>query len=139
MPENELAKKLGFRMDQRICLLEAPVPSTTLLKEAMPARIQLDEELQPGVRYDLILFWPRSLDGLPELFASLQGCLQPDGALWAVIPKVRFAGARGIHFTWEQMQAAGLTTDLVDNKSATISTEEYGTRFVIRKDRRPRA
>ena len=126
-------------MDQRICLLEAPRTSARLLKEAMPEQIQLDEGLQPGMRYDLILFWLRSLDGLPELFASLQGCLQPDGALWVVIPKVKFASARSIHFNWEQMQAAGLTTDLVDNKTATISVEEYGTRFVIRKDRRPRA
>ena len=126
-------------MDQRICLLEAPLPSAQLLKEAMPEQIQLDVRLQPGVRYDLILFWPRSLDGLPELFASLQGCLNPDGAIWAVIPKVKFAGSRGIHFTWEQLQSAGLTTDLVDNKTATFSAEEYGTRFVIRKDRRARA
>jgi hypothetical protein len=40
---------------------------------------------------------------------------------------------RGIDFSWEAMQAAGLETDLVDNKVASFSEEDYGTRFVIRK------
>ena len=34
------------------------------------------------------------------------------------------------------MQAAALTTDLVDNKNAAFSEQDYATRFVIRKDRR---
>jgi len=41
-----------------------------------------------------------------------------------------------IDFTWEQMQAAGLQTDLVDNKTVTLNEQDYSTRFVIRKDRR---
>jgi hypothetical protein len=38
--------------------------------------------------------------------------------------------------SWEQVQQAALRTDLVDNKIASVSDQEYGTRFVIRKDRR---
>jgi hypothetical protein len=34
------------------------------------------------------------------------------------------------------MQAAALTTDLVDNKIVSLSDEEYATRFVIRRERR---
>jgi hypothetical protein len=34
------------------------------------------------------------------------------------------------------MQAAGLQTDLVDNKVASVTEQDYGTRFVIRKERR---
>ncbi len=34
------------------------------------------------------------------------------------------------------MQAAALTTDLVDNKIVSLTGEDYATRFVIRKERR---
>ena len=53
-----------------------------------------------------------------------------------VIPKKAVARQRGLSLTWEEMQAAALTTDLVDNKNANMTDEEYGTRFVIRKERR---
>ena len=54
------------------------------------------------------------------------------------MPKKKYARQRGIDFTWEELQAAGLQTDLVDNKIASLTEEEYGTRFVIRKERRPK-
>jgi len=38
-----------------------------------------------------------------------------------------------VALSWEEMQAAGLLTDLVDNKIASVTEEDYGTRFVIRK------
>ena len=60
----------------------------------------------------------------------------PDGSLWVVTPKKAFAARHNIAFSWEEMQAAALSTDLVDNKIASISGEEYATRFVIRRERR---
>jgi hypothetical protein len=36
------------------------------------------------------------------------------------------------------MQAAGLQTDLVDNKECSVTPEEYATRWVIRKEHRHR-
>jgi hypothetical protein len=76
------------------------------------------------------------LDGLVEWFAALQGQIAPTGAVWAVMPKKKFAPGRRVSFTWEELQAAGLQTDLVDNKIASITEQDYGTRFVIRKERR---
>jgi hypothetical protein len=53
------------------------------------------------------------------------------------MPKKAFAAGRGVSFSWEEMQAEGLRGDLVDNKVASITATDYGTRFVIRKARRP--
>ena len=78
------------------------------------------------------------VDGLTERFARLARVISVEGAVWAVLPNKRHASQRGISFSWEQMQAAGLRTDLVDNKIVSLSPEEYATRFVIRKDRRAR-
>jgi hypothetical protein len=83
--------------------------------------------------FDVILFWPRQIQGLKETFARLQTKIVPDGSIWAVMPKKKYTSERGVAFTWEEMQAAGLLTDLVDNKIASVTEEDYGTRFVIRK------
>jgi hypothetical protein len=132
---SDLAKKLGIKPGHCVCLLDAPAESAALLREACPPDAQLYNAPFVG-RCDVMLFWPSTLDGLVERFAQLQRRIIPDGAIWAVIPKKPFARVRGIAFTWEAMQSAGLQTDLVDNKIASLSAEEYGTRFVIRKERR---
>jgi hypothetical protein len=130
-----LAKKLGMKPGDQVCLLDAPPEAVQVLLEAEPRGVDFSDSLGE-MRYDLILFWPGSLEGLVERFTGLQRRIHPDGAIWAVMPKKKYALRRGVDFTWEELQAAGLHTDLVDNKVATITEEDYGTRFVIRKDRR---
>jgi hypothetical protein len=130
----DLAKKLGIKPGMVVSLLDAPPEAEAVVRESAGWAV-FSASLGEG-RYDAILFWPRQLDGLAERFAELQRHIVPDGSIWAVIPKQKFAAQRGVHFTWEQMQAAGLQTDLVDNKVASITQQDYGTRFVIRKERR---
>jgi hypothetical protein len=96
----------------------------------------LDTVRRTDSRYDMIFFWPRTLDGLAARFAALEWVMNPDGALWVAMPKQAAAKKRGLTFTWNEMQAAALTTDLVDNKIASLDQEEYATRFVIRRERR---
>jgi len=130
----DLAKKLGLKPGMAVCLLGASPEADQAIRSSAPWAIfhtALDEGL-----YDAILFWPTELESLAQRFARLQHCIFPDGSVWVVIPKQKFAAGRGVHFTWEQMQAAGLQTDLVDNKVASITDQEYGTRFVIRREKR---
>ena len=130
----DLASKLGIKPGMAVCLLEAPPEAEQVIRQAAPWAGISTGLIEP--RYDVILVWPSELDGLAEYFAMLQGRIHPDGAIWAVMPKVKYAAGRGVHFNWEQMQAAGLQTDLVDNKVASITDQDYGTRFVIRKEHR---
>ncbi|MGH2516039.1 MAG: hypothetical protein ACRDHP_10335 [Ktedonobacterales bacterium] len=136
----DLTRKLGIAPGQTLCLLDPPAASETLLRSVCPPEVTLALPLAPpqtaSDRYDAVFFWPTALAGLPERFAALQRAIVPAGAVWAVMPNKRTAPQRGISFTWEVMQAAALTTDLVDNKIVSLSGEEYATRFVIRKERR---
>jgi hypothetical protein len=134
---SDLAKKLGIQPGYNVCLLSPPAGTADLLRDACPFDVTFDERLGEK-RYQVILIWPSRLEGMVEELAALQFKIMPDGAIWVVIPKKKFAPKRGVTFTWEEMQAAGLQTDLVDNKVATVSEEDYGTRFVIRKERRRR-
>lgn len=130
----DLATKLGIKPGYKVALLDASAELRATLEQACPAA-EFYNSLSEAP-YELILFWPSQLAGLTDTFAQLQRQIVPNGAVWAVIPRQRIARVRGITFSWEEMQAAGLQTDLVDNKGASISDEEYATRFVIRKDRR---
>jgi len=129
-----LLQKLGIRTGQRICLLEA-TPATAALLRATCSEAEFDEALAQD-RYDLIFLWPRTLDGFAARLMKMQRAIAPNGAIWVVIPKRASARKCGLDFTWEEMQAAALTTDLVDNKIASLTNEEYATRFVIRRERR---
>ncbi len=130
----ELAKKLGIQTHMNIYLEGAPSEVECALRNAVPDAVFTTSMENPP--YHVILFWPTQLEGLEYRFADLQRRIHPEGAIWAVMPKKKFAQGRGVDFSWEQMQAAGLVTDLVDNKVASISGQDYGTRFVIRKERR---
>jgi hypothetical protein len=131
----DLARKLGIQSGHVVCLLNAPPEAAALLRQECPEQVSFSDTLEHGP-YNTILFWPTQLAGLSDRFAQLQRHIVPDGAIWAVIPKKPFARVRGIDFGWSDVQGAALQTDLVDNKIATLSVEEYATRFVIRKDRR---
>jgi hypothetical protein len=132
-----LARKLGIVPGLTILLLDAPAPSATLLRDACPPGVTVADADDGEARYDLIFLWPQAAAGLAEQFAALQWRIVPDGAIWAMLLKKPIARMRGVTLTWEAMQAAALQTDLVDNKIASFSDEEYGTRFVIRRERRP--
>jgi len=131
-----LTTKLGLRPEQTVRLLEGHGEAFDLLTAALPDGVELLYGEGDSPRCDQLFFWPRSLAGLAERFAALERCLVPDGSLWVIMPKKAFAARHNIAFTWEEMQAAALSTDLVDNKIASISDEEYATRFVIRRERR---
>ena len=135
---SEVARKLGIQGGHRVCLLNAPSETNALLRQECPPEVAFSETLGE-MPHHLILFWPLHKEGLSEWFAQLQQHIVPSGAVWAVLPKKSYAKARGINIklSWREMQEAALQTDLVDNKDASLSDEEYATRFVIRKERRP--
>jgi hypothetical protein len=134
-----LAQKLGLKPGQAICLLDGAPETAQVIRsacdESMDGAAAITETLD-AAPFDLIFCWPTELDGLAGHFATLQRKIVSAGAIWVVLPKKAVARKRGLTLTWEEMQAAALTTDLVDNKNASLTDEEYATRFVIRKARR---
>src|SRR5215468_6034505 len=125
-----LAQKLGLKPGQRICLLDAtPETAPMILAACAEDGDMAITETLDDAPLDMIFFWPRELAGLAERFVALQRQIVSDGAIWVVLPKKAVAQRRGLTLTWDEMQAAALTTDLVDNKNASMTDEEYGTRF----------
>ncbi len=73
---------------------------------------------------------------LSTFFRDLETRLEPSGSLWAVFPKKPFAGELDFPYLWRDVQQAGLSAGLVDNKVATFSARLTSIRFVIPVARR---
>ncbi len=130
-----LEEKLGLLPGKTVTMLNPPAEAEQVLRAASGPGVFLGRGLRRR-HYDLIFFWPRTLVGLRREMERLAGRIHPDGAVWVVMPKKAFAARRGIDFNWEAMQAEALKTDLVDNKIAALTDEDYATRFVIRREKR---
>ena len=130
-----LSDKLGLLPGKIVTMLNAPPEAEQVLRAASGPGVFLSRGLRRR-RYDAIFYWPRTQGGIRRELVRLTARIHPDGAIWVVMPKKAFAAQRGIDFTWEAMQAEALKTDLVDNKIAAMTNEDYATRFVIRREKR---
>jgi len=132
----ELVKKLGIKPGQSVAVLNAPPFMKGILGTMMPPDVHFQTDLADADLPDVVLFWLDDAIDLPSAFADLRQRLQPDGAVWAVIPKKPVADRRGPKLYFADLLEAVLPTGLVDNKTLTLSEEEYAIRFVIRKELR---
>lgn len=128
-------KKLGVTSGQKILVRRAPKSFTQELRNLLPDSM-VTTRFTPRGQYDLIFHFPDPDEDFAEFFETMQHALVPAGALWVVIPNQKAAKVRGVRYDWNAILAAALKTTLVDNKTLSFSPEEYGTRFVIRRERR---
>jgi hypothetical protein len=73
---------------------------------------------------------------LRSFFSDLEKRLTPAGSLWVVFPKKPFLEELSFPFSWTDVQKAGLTSGLVDNKIAAFSPRLTSIRFVVPVSRR---
>ena len=126
-------RKLGVTAGQHILLQHAPKAFLEAMRVDLPPRASLTTRTGTGRSFDVIFHWLAPDENLDGLFDQVQHRLAPNGSLWVVIPNQRAARVRGVHYDWNAIVAAALKTTLVDNKTLSFSSEEYGTRFVIRR------
>ena len=75
---------------------------------------------------------------LSAFLRGLAAGLEPAGALWTVFPKKPFAEELAFPYRWLDVQKAGLSAGLVDNKVAAFSPRLTALRFVVPLARRAR-
>lgn len=130
-------KKIGVTSGQKILVRRAPKQFTQELRDQAPPETMISTRLTTRGQYDVIFHFAAPDEDFDKFFAEMQHALKADGALWVVIPKQKTAKQQGALYDWNTMIASALKTTLVDNKTLTFSPEEYGTRFVIRREHRP--
>lgn len=133
--DGDFLRKLGLKPGQALGVVRAPDSWVAALEKLV--RVTASASPARATRADVILAWLVPSDNLRKAFDALEGKIPPDGAIWAVIPKKSALAEDESAVDWHAMQAAGLASGrLVDNKELRFDERYYGTRFVVRKDRR---
>ena len=120
----DLPHKLGLKEGLRVYLVNSPGSFARDLAEISP-QVRLSTCLgnEPA---DVIIAWP--VGGISQMLQEFLRVLEPDGAIWIVIPKKAFVSAGP---SFQSLLNVALPMGLVDNKSLALSETEYGVRFMI--------
>lgn len=129
------AYRKRFGLEGEFALIGRGVEFRAALTRGLGAQAKFQTTAPRAVRTAVVEL-PLDTPDLAAFFASWQGRLAPDGALWVISPKKEHAKSEGSPHTWDAVQRAALTTNLVDTKIAAFSENLTATRFVIRKERR---
>lgn len=129
-----LPAKLGIKPGSRVALLDAP-PGAERLLAPLPPGARLRAAARGSL--DVIVLFATRARGLRARFPTAKAALDHSGGLWICYPK-RFAGVE-TDLTFGNVQALGLESGLVDNKSIAWDDTWSAVRFVYRLVDRPEA
>jgi len=127
--EYDFPRKLGLKAGQRVSLVNPPQGFGEELAQIVPGIAFANGGGPEPVH--MVVAWPER--DVPAMFRQLLPIISPDGAIWVVIPK-KAGKCPGPSF--QCLLDAALPIGLVDNKTLSFSTTEYGIRFVIRRELR---
>jgi hypothetical protein len=108
------------------------------LREIFGPLIERVERWPPG-EHDWLMAEVPAEGSLTAFFRDLEERLSAPGSLWIVFPKKPFLEELGFPYSWIDVQKAGLSCGLVDNKIAAFSPRLTSIRFVVPVARRKRA
>jgi hypothetical protein len=106
-----------------------------VLRQTFGPLVESVAQWPPGTHAWLMAEVPAE-GSLSALFRGLEKRLTPSGSLWVVFPKKPFMKELSFPFTWSDVQQAGLSAGLVDNKIAAFSPRLTSIRFVVPLARR---
>jgi hypothetical protein len=93
-------------------------------------------ETWPAGRHAWLMEEVPCAGSISAFFRGLEKRLTPSGSLWVVFPKKPYMEELAFPFDWSDVQKAGLSAGLVDNKIAAFSPRLTSIRFVIPVARR---
>lgn len=124
-----LAKKLGVKEGQRVCLVGAP--DGWLVAEVSKS---VDLRTRIVARADLVVLFCADSAALARRVSKAADAIFPNGAVWVSWP--RKAAGHSSDLDENGIRARCLPMGLVDVKVAALSEDWSGLKLVWRKDRR---
>lgn len=132
----DLGRKLGIRPGHRVLVREECSDVLEAVSAFLPANVSVSTAVPPTGKIDVLILRPDRSE-LGTLFQEAKSWIVPNGAVWVVVKRKAYRGEGDVSF--EEAQAVALPLGLVDNKECTVNDTEYATRYVIRKELRPKA
>lgn len=123
-----IAKKLRFRPDHRVAILNAPDGYVAALQ---PGPRGIATELEPSQTYDAVQLFVHNSSELKQLGADAIGAVKPDGLLWITYPKGgKTRGATDLPATpwWVRRDVLGEITSVTGYRAvAFVALDDYWT------------
>ena len=132
----DLVRKLGVRARHRLFVRRECEDILAEIRPSLPSGVTILPTRGKPTRADVVILRPTKRQ-LRTLFVAARGWIVPNGSVWVVVRKKPYRGPTDVSF--EEAQAAALPTGFVDIKECSVSDIEYATRYVIRKELRPKA
>ena len=130
----DLVRKLGIRPGHRLFVREECMDLLAAIKPHLPPRVTVTNQ-PPREGANVVLMRPDE-EELGTVFREMREWITPEGAVWVVVKKKPYRQEGDVSF--ETAQAAALPTGLVDTKECSVSETEYATRYVLRRELRPK-
>ncbi len=127
-----LAKKLGFKEEHRILLVNQP-PHYFDLFEDFPASAVVDSE-PVNSPYDVIHFFTSSKQELLSQLPHLKTLIRQNGMVWVSWPKGKSKLPKDLNE--DDVRNCMLSIDMVDIKVCAIDNDWSGLKGVIRVEKR---
>lgn len=126
-----LWKKLGFKPDLRLCVLDAPADYDALIAGAPQP---LERAPRPGAAVGLVHLFVEQRADLSRQLPRLREQLAPDAVLWVSWPKK--ASKRPTDITEDVIRELALPIGWVDVKVCAVDAVWSGLKLVVRKELR---
>ena len=126
-----LAKKLGLKPGDLVCLLDAPAGFSKLL-EPLPEGVRFATRFDKAAR--LVHVFATRKSGLAKVLASCRKRLAPDAGVWVSWPKK--ASKMETDITENVIRSVALPMGLVDIKVCAVDETWSGLKLVVRKELR---
>ena len=115
-----------------LCLMNPPHGFYARLSNQLPGGSHLYLGLPPKAPAHIFLLWPDGASNLENALSYLKGVLDPEGAIWMVIPKKKAVRPGTVAITLTEVREAAQRVGLADDKQMSFSGSQYGIRLVFR-------
>ena len=126
-----LAKKLGLKPGDLVCLLDAPAGFRKLL-EPVPEGVRFMTKFDKSAR--IVHVFATKKAELAKILAACRKTLAPDATIWVSWPKK--AAKVPTDITEDVIRAVALPLGLVDIKVCAVDETWSGLKLVLRKELR---
>lgn len=126
-----LARKLGIKAGQRVCLSGEPKSFRKLLAP-LPDGVEFVAKISSSI--DILHVFTASKAELAKTLATCRKQLKPDAAIWVSWPKK--ASKMPTDITEDIIRAVALPMGLVDIKVCAVDETWSGLKLVLRKELR---
>jgi hypothetical protein len=138
--KQRLFEKMGYKVGYSMCLINPPAGAYTRFSNDLPDGSHLYLGMPPRGQAHLFVLWPDGVQTLQSTLSYLKAMLDPEGAIWVVLPRKR-AVREGddVNVSLQELKQVVERVGMTDDQQISFSGSHYAIRVASgSQDRRGR-